>query len=72
MISTGRNAALAGRPEGLEQLSSLLDTVLGTLGDAALKRGGPLAPGGPQAAVARWTRSWAAAASSPTSPAHSG
>ncbi|MFF8655107.1 pyridoxal phosphate-dependent decarboxylase family protein [Streptomyces huasconensis] len=52
MISTGRNAALAGRPEGLEQLRGLLDTVLGTLGDAALKRGGPLAPGGPQAAVA--------------------
>ncbi|MFE2581855.1 pyridoxal phosphate-dependent decarboxylase family protein [Streptomyces sp. NPDC059378] len=52
MISTGRNAALAGRPEGLEQLRSLLDTVLRALGDAALKRGGPVAPGGPEAAVA--------------------
>ncbi|MFD7066150.1 pyridoxal phosphate-dependent decarboxylase family protein [Streptomyces sp. NPDC059913] len=52
MISTGSNAALAGRPEGLEQLRSLLDTALGALGDAALKRGGPVAPGGPEAAVA--------------------
>lgn len=52
MISTGSNAALAGRPEGLEQLRSLLDTALGALGDAALKRGGPVAAGGPEAAVA--------------------
>ncbi|MCP3819173.1 pyridoxal-dependent decarboxylase [Streptomyces sp. A3M-1-3] len=52
MIDTGRNAALAGRPEGLEQLRTLLDTALGALGDAALKRGGPLPAGGPDAAVA--------------------
>ncbi|MFD6889450.1 pyridoxal phosphate-dependent decarboxylase family protein [Streptomyces sp. NPDC059957] len=52
MISTGRNAALAGRPEGLEQLRSLLDTALGALRDATLKRGGPVAPGGPEAASA--------------------
>lgn len=52
MISTGSNAALAGRPEGLEQLRSLLDAALGALGDASLKRGGPVAPGGPEAAVA--------------------
>ncbi|MEU3059498.1 pyridoxal phosphate-dependent decarboxylase family protein [Streptomyces subrutilus] len=52
MIDTGRNAALAGRPEGLEQLRTLLDTAFGALGDAALKRGGPVASGGPEAAVA--------------------
>ncbi|MEV7280620.1 pyridoxal-dependent decarboxylase [Streptomyces sp. NPDC093111] len=52
MITTGSNAALAGRPEGQEQLRGLLDTVLGALGDAALKRGGPVAAGGPEAAVA--------------------
>ncbi|MEU8760432.1 pyridoxal-dependent decarboxylase [Streptomyces sp. NPDC048659] len=52
MISTGSKAALAGRPEGLEQLRALLDGALGALGDAALKRGGPVAAGGPEAAVA--------------------
>ncbi|MFD3586380.1 pyridoxal phosphate-dependent decarboxylase family protein [Streptomyces sp. NPDC058683] len=52
MIDTGSKAALAGSPEGLEQLRALLDTALGALGDAAHRRGGPVPPGGPPAAVA--------------------
>jgi len=52
MIDTGSNAALAGSPEGLQQLKELVDTALGALHDAALKRGGPVAPGGPEAAKA--------------------
>ena len=52
MIETGSNAALAGSPEGLQQLKALLDMALGALHDAALQRGGPLAPGGPGAAKA--------------------
>lgn len=52
MIDTGSKAALAGTPEGLEQLRTLLDVALGAVGDAAFKRGGPVAPGGPQGAVA--------------------
>ena len=52
MIDTGSTAALAGSPEGLQQVKALLDTALGALHDAALKRGGPVAPGGPEAAKA--------------------
>jgi L-2,4-diaminobutyrate decarboxylase len=52
MIDTGSKAALAGSPEGLQQLRELVDTALGALQDAALKRGGPVAPGGPEAAKA--------------------
>ncbi len=52
MIGTGSNAALAGSPEGLQEVKALVDTALGALHDAALKRGGPVAPGGPEAAKA--------------------
>ncbi len=52
MIDTGSNAALAGGVEGLQQVKALVDTALGALHDAALKRGGPVAPGGPEAANA--------------------
>jgi L-2,4-diaminobutyrate decarboxylase len=52
MIDTGSKAALAGSPEGLQQLKELLDTALGALHDAAFTRGGPVAPGGPRAANA--------------------
>ena len=52
MIDTGNNAALAGSSEGLQQVKALVDTALGSLHDAALKRGGPVAPGGPEAAKA--------------------
>ncbi|MEU6705581.1 pyridoxal phosphate-dependent decarboxylase family protein [Streptomyces wuyuanensis] len=56
MIDTGTKAALAGRPEGLEQLRELVESALGALHDAKLKRGGPLPPGGPEAAVAAVAR----------------
>ncbi|MGW1900329.1 pyridoxal phosphate-dependent decarboxylase family protein [Streptomyces hirsutus] len=56
MIDTGRNAALAGRPEGLEQLRTLVDFALGALHDASLKRGGPVVAGGPGAAAAAMGR----------------
>lgn len=52
MIDTGSKAALAGSPDGIQQLKALVDSALGALHDAALKRGGPVAPGGPQAAKA--------------------
>ncbi|MBW0018508.1 MAG: aspartate aminotransferase family protein [Mycobacterium sp.] len=52
MIDTGSKAALAGSPEGRHQLKELLDTALGALDDAAVKRGGPVTPGGPEAAKA--------------------
>ncbi|MFD3540130.1 pyridoxal phosphate-dependent decarboxylase family protein [Streptomyces sp. NPDC058662] len=52
MIETGENTALAGRPEGLEQLRLLVEAALGSLHNASLKRGGPIAAGGPDAALA--------------------
>lgn len=52
MIDIGSKAALAGSPEGLQQLKELLDMALGALSDAALERGGPVAAGGPEAAKA--------------------
>lgn len=48
----GQHIALAGTPEGLKQLRTLVDAALEAVSGAAVKRGGPVAAGGPDAAIA--------------------